>query len=69
MDQFVINHKYGLFYRKPDVIRVTTQNLLEVSVEPIDEIFAAEEIYLHPLYEVNSHYNDIALLRLDREVE
>lgn len=67
---FIYKSNKQIIYRKPDIIRITTQNLLQLSFEPDAENFSAHEneTYMHPLYNQNSHYNDIALLRVDREV-
>lgn len=56
---------YGI---PPNIIRLGDQNLVRQDDKAQPEDYQVESVILHPNYRHSSHYYDIALLRMDRQV-
>lgn len=53
---------------KPDTIRLGDQNLIRTDDKAEPQDFHIADVIVHPDYKHSSHYNDIALIKLDRQI-
>lgn len=59
---------FSSFSVRPDIVRLGDQNLVRNDDRAAPQDFGVSEVFSHPDYRHSSHYNDIAVIKLNSRV-